>query len=202
MEQGSNISIADEVALLCYNHFDKLPKKGKPVQDKEWTILAAVVQQIASVSQTNGSFSVVAMGTGSKCVGQNKLSKNGDLLNDSHAEIMARRGFLRYIYHQIELAITGKKSDIFDLELSTRKLQQKKEVSFIFFSSHTPCGDASIIVKENNVEFKFHEELQPSLTSERTSSYEPPSKLLKLDVLDVHRTGAKCVEGELQVMLL
>ena len=37
---------ADFIAKLCYDHYDKLPKKGKPQTGKEWTLMAAVVQQI------------------------------------------------------------------------------------------------------------------------------------------------------------
>ena len=38
-------SFADEVAALCYKHYACLPKKGKPQESKEWTLLAAVVLQ-------------------------------------------------------------------------------------------------------------------------------------------------------------
>lgn len=38
-------SFADRMAALCYKHYSQLPKKGKPQEGKEWTLLAAVVQQ-------------------------------------------------------------------------------------------------------------------------------------------------------------
>ncbi|KAI9556358.1 hypothetical protein GHT06_018932 [Daphnia sinensis] len=190
-------SLVDQVARLCYSHFDNLPKKGKPLQGREWTIVAAVVQRTAKKVNSNISLKVVSMGTGSKCVGQNKLSNNGDLLNDSHAEILARRGFLRYLYHHMEIAVSGKESDIFVVNPKTRKFLQREEVSFIFFSSHTPCGDASIIAKETaNIESGTTEEmLQPTNGSVSNPDEEPPLKLPRLEIQDVHRTGAKCVEG-------
>ncbi|KZS18938.1 tRNA-specific adenosine deaminase 1 [Daphnia magna] len=189
-------SLADQVAHLCYRHFDNLPKKGKPLQGREWTIVAAVVQRTAKRVNSNISLKIVSMGTGSKCVGQSKLSQDGDLLNDSHAEILARRGFLRYLYHHIEIAVSGKESDIFVVDPKTKKFLQREEVSFIFFSSHTPCGDASIIVKETNTASGTTEEvLQPTNGSVSNPDEEPPLKLPKLEMQDVHRTGAKCVEG-------
>lgn len=34
---------ADNVAMLCCEHFKKLSKKGKPQTKREWTLLAAIV---------------------------------------------------------------------------------------------------------------------------------------------------------------
>ena len=34
---------ADRVAELCYRRYAQLPKKGKPQEGKEWTLMAAVV---------------------------------------------------------------------------------------------------------------------------------------------------------------
>ena len=43
----------------------------------------------------NISMKVVAMGTGSKCIGQSHMCLKGHIINDSHAEVTARRSFLR-----------------------------------------------------------------------------------------------------------
>ncbi|KAM4767546.1 tRNA-specific adenosine deaminase 1 isoform 5-T7 [Cyanocitta cristata] len=143
---------ADEIAGLCYLHYrTRLPKQGKPDPNREWTSLAAVVK-VESAAQTEGLVSpgnlqvtkeVVAMGTGTKCIGQNKMRKTGDILNDSHAEIVARRSFQRYLLHQLWLA-ASRQQCIFSPGTETGKWKLKPNVVFIFFSSHTPCGDASI----------------------------------------------------------
>lgn len=36
-------SLSDQIAILCYQHFKSLPKKGKPQTNKEWTLLASIV---------------------------------------------------------------------------------------------------------------------------------------------------------------
>ncbi|KAM9625073.1 tRNA-specific adenosine deaminase 1 isoform 6-T7 [Morphnus guianensis] len=145
---------ADEIAELCYLHYrTRLPKQGKPDPDREWTSLAAVVkvesstqrEVLASPGNLQVTKEVVAMGTGTKCIGQNKMRKTGDILNDSHAEIVAKRSFQRYLLHQMWLAASHQQCSIFIPGTETGKWKLKPNTIFVFFSSHTPCGDASII---------------------------------------------------------
>ncbi|ELK36164.1 PREDICTED: tRNA-specific adenosine deaminase 1 [Myotis davidii] len=144
----------DEIARLCYEHYgSRLPKQGKPEPNREWTLLAAMVkiQPIAGQAcdcpdkQVQVTKEVVSMGTGTKCIGQSKMSKSGDILNDSHAEVIARRSFQRYLLHQLHLAATLKEDSIFIPGTQRGLWKLRPDLSFLFFSSHTPCGDASII---------------------------------------------------------
>lgn len=105
-----------KLAKSCIDHYNaKLSKTGKPAQSKEWTVLSAVVM----TSQDANSCEIVSMGSGSKCLSASQLCKKGTykfsqtsskagivltcesfsgyVINDGHAEIMARRGFLRYL---------------------------------------------------------------------------------------------------------
>ncbi|XP_048829616.1 tRNA-specific adenosine deaminase 1 [Brienomyrus brachyistius] len=145
---------ADEIARLCYDRFSELPKRGKPEPNREWTLLAAVVR--VSALQTDDPDrkttvkEVVSLATGTKCIGQSSMSPRGDILNDSHAEVVARRGFVRYLTEQLRRAVSGEKSEIFVPADEKGKWRIHGKESFVFFCSHTPCGDASIIPMVDN----------------------------------------------------
>ncbi|XP_077870162.1 tRNA-specific adenosine deaminase 1-like [Saccoglossus kowalevskii] len=93
---------------------------------------------------------VIAMGTGSKCIGKSKMSEKGSVINDSHAEVIARRSFIRYLYHELGKVYRGDTSDVFTSFGLDGRCQVKNNVAFHFYTSHTPCGDASIFPKEDN----------------------------------------------------
>ncbi|KAL7740412.1 hypothetical protein ACLKA6_013207 [Drosophila palustris] len=133
-----------QIAELCYNKFRDLPKTGKPT-NSQWTVLAGIVQYDGR-SQTS---KVVALATGTKCIGRSKLCKSGFILNDSHAEVLARRGFLRYLYHELLKAVTRKQQDqgdaVFSWDPGSDCFVLNQNVHFHFLSTQTPCGDACII---------------------------------------------------------
>lgn len=194
----------DEIATLCYKRFTELPRTGKPEAGREWTLLAAVVQVTRTAHSDSVVQEVVSLGTGSKCIGQTSMSPRGDVLNDSHAEVIARRGCIRYLTQELHNAVSGRGSLVFERvgEQDGAKWCLKPEVSFVFFTSHTPCGDASIIPLANSPS-----EPCPPLcgsTKRKTSETEEEHNTKKLRVEahngsavpDSHRTGSKCVPGE------
>ncbi|KAI5609650.1 tRNA-specific adenosine deaminase 1 [Silurus asotus] len=135
----------DEVARVCYERYNALPRRGKPEGGREWTQLAAVVQVTRCPDTHCVLKEVVALGTGTKCIGRSAMSPKGDVLNDSHAEVIARRSCLRYLMEQLCVVMRGAHSSVFCRADQTGKWRIRPDVSFLFFCSHTPCGDASII---------------------------------------------------------
>ena len=84
------------VMSKCSQVWDKL------IDIKKWTVLSAIVL----TDDTNVDFvDVICVTTGTKCVKGDNLSMNGYALNDCHAEVLARRSFLHYIYRQIDRLI-------------------------------------------------------------------------------------------------
>ncbi|KAK0156205.1 tRNA-specific adenosine deaminase 1 [Merluccius polli] len=136
---------ADDIATMCYERFDALPKRGKPEAGREWTLLAGVVKVTQCLHSGKVEKEVVSLGTGTKCIGRSAMSSKGDVLNDSHAEVIARRGCVRYLTEQLRRAVCGQGSAVFCEAEQRGKWRLWPGVSFVFFTSHTPCGDASII---------------------------------------------------------
>ncbi|XP_076765723.1 tRNA-specific adenosine deaminase 1-like [Xylocopa sonorina] len=187
---------ADQVAKLCLEKYNKLGKKGKP-SETEWTVLSGIV-----IKKNDGSLSLVALATGTKCLGEidlvnTELYEEGCRLNDSHAEVLARRAFLRYLYEQIDLLLSDGRSDIFALD-DTKKIKIRDGVSFHFFTSQTPCGDCSIFLKDD----LYDHDVPPAKI--RKCDYNIEGEIIKLNsdkkdkqiVRDIYRTGAKCVKSE------
>ncbi|NXN95665.1 ADAT1 deaminase, partial [Rhinopomastus cyanomelas] len=171
----------------------------------------------------------------------------------------------RYLLYQMWLATSHQQCSIFVPASENGKWNLKPNITFVFFSSHTPCGDASIIpISEPENQFpktvtgqdevwqppvcrSHHDPLSPEhkrksekttsevifkriktdddgcfpvvteglavrhVSAEREDDEHPKScecpagvqtasektRLGRSNVVDVHRTGAKCVPGEL-----
>ncbi|KAF5283149.1 hypothetical protein FQA39_LY17407 [Lamprigera yunnana] len=168
----------NHIAMLSLNHFKNLPKRGKPnVIKHEWTVLSCIIQE----NRLTNDFQVVALGTGSKCIGKAKMSSKGDILNDSHAEIICRRAFLRYVYEELK----KRNGDVFKVDSNDCLLNSW--IMFHFFTTHMPCGDAAIFSKQSSDE--FGEIVQPL----QTDYEEAETKRRKVVCGDIYRTGAKCL---------
>nr|NP_001260450.1 adenosine deaminase, tRNA-specific 1, isoform B [Drosophila melanogaster]NP_609676.1 adenosine deaminase, tRNA-specific 1, isoform A [Drosophila melanogaster]Q9V3R6.1 RecName: Full=tRNA-specific adenosine deaminase 1; AltName: Full=dADAT1; AltName: Full=tRNA-specific adenosine-37 deaminase [Drosophila melanogaster]AAF06773.1 tRNA-specific adenosine deaminase [Drosophila melanogaster]AAF53333.1 adenosine deaminase, tRNA-specific 1, isoform A [Drosophila melanogaster]AGB92985.1 adenosine deam len=126
-----------EIAELCLKKFESLPKTGKPTAN-QWTILAGIVE----FNRNTEACQLVSLGCGTKCIGESKLCPNGLILNDSHAEVLARRGFLRFLYQEL------KQDRIFHWNSTLSTYDMDEHVEFHFLSTQTPCGDACILEEE------------------------------------------------------
>ncbi|KAK7019764.1 tRNA-specific adenosine deaminase 1 [Halocaridina rubra] len=153
----------DKVSEVCIKKFQELGKTGKP-KDNEWTVLACFVK-----SQSQKPLEVVALGSGSKCIGISHLPSRGDILHDSHAEVIARRAFVLYLISQIDSTILGKESIFEQKENSNFELIE--DVNFHLFISHTPCGDASIFPKQIWTTDTFGEEIKNYELPENNTTY-------------------------------
>ena len=107
-------------------------------------MLASIVIK-RKVAYGNSRLCIVSLGAGSKAIDGRWLSKQGDRVHDCHAEVLARRGMLRFLYAQLEKIKNGcQHQSIFVKYEGSEVYTIRNEVSFHLFISKPPCGDASV----------------------------------------------------------
>eukprot|EP00118_Oscarella_pearsei_P013872 m.114924 g.114924 ORF g.114924 m.114924 type:complete len:86 (+) comp37524_c0_seq1:73-330(+) len=67
------MALSERIAEACLDRYKALPIKGKPHASAEWTVLAGIVREV------DWKCKVVSLGTGTKCIGANKMSKTGNV---------------------------------------------------------------------------------------------------------------------------
>eukprot|EP00798_Chlamydomonas_sp_ICE-L_P022258 gene22258-29328_t len=172
MRLSTGSAVFEPVAETLQSVYKSWPENGKP-GTYEYAVLAGFVvtqQDTETKAGSSPTSHVVAIGTGTKCLGGSKRSKDGNLINDSHAEAVARRALLAWLYSEASLAwqeasptkteagqaAVSKQADhgvsaeasksvfVIDPEGSGR-LVMKPSVQLHLYVSQPPCGDASII---------------------------------------------------------
>ena len=53
---------------------------------------------------------MISVASGTKCVSGEKISLQGQSVNDCHAEVLARRGFVSFLYHELRRLFDGQES--------------------------------------------------------------------------------------------
>ncbi|KAG9014290.1 hypothetical protein FRB90_005468 [Tulasnella sp. 427] len=162
IEEGSAVSSvsANAIAQLCISTYLDLPKLFHPAPRSngtpQWCILAGIVLiQPGAISSTGSPsrnpdlMKCISLGTGTKCLPESKLPPNGDILHDSHAEVLARRGAIRWLYEEIlRWTKNGERSDWVERgEKDEGELfRLKPGIQAHMYVSTLPCGDASTLL--------------------------------------------------------
>ncbi|XP_065117087.1 double-stranded RNA-specific adenosine deaminase [Paramisgurnus dabryanus] len=138
----SGSTLHDQIAMLSHQRFNALTTR---IQHSLLgrKILATIVMRKGSDSLGT----VVSLGTGNRCVKGEELSLKGDTVNDCHAEIISRRGFIRFLYSEL-IRHWENPSDETIFELADDgKLKIKSDITFHLYISTAPCGDGALFDK-------------------------------------------------------
>uniref|UniRef100_A0A4W3H7N1 Adenosine deaminase RNA specific B1b n=1 Tax=Callorhinchus milii TaxID=7868 RepID=A0A4W3H7N1_CALMI len=135
--------LADAVARLVVDKFSDLTDNFTSPHARRKVLAGVVMTAGSDVKDAQ----VICVSTGTKCINGEYMSDRGLALNDCHAEIVARRSLVRFIYTQLEHHLSNKIEDhnksIF-VEQAGGGFQLKDNVQFHLYISTSPCGDARI----------------------------------------------------------
>ena len=157
--------LSTRIATLALATFSTLPSKSKPRTHpsglREWTPLSAIVLAISADTESE-ILTCVSLATGTKCLPVSSIPKcNGTVLHDCHAEILALRGFNRWLLAEIERVLEGgyeskwlgwrdehqdceNAPDVESSHMNLKPFFLRPNVSIHLFSTEAPCGDASM----------------------------------------------------------
>jgi hypothetical protein len=123
---------------------------------------AACFAAFVAYEKSTSRVKVASLGVGTKFVppdvaGSAFVSSRDDVIRDSHAEILARRNFLRYLYAEMNDIVAGGKmassgaavqynddNNFSVLEMNDGWFRKRDDVAIHLYVSSAPCGSASL----------------------------------------------------------
>ncbi|KAH9488909.1 hypothetical protein Btru_058640 [Bulinus truncatus] len=131
-EVGSH---AHRVVLVCRHVLDTAEETQFINYSKDKIAAAFVLEY-------HGKMRVVGLGTGNRCILYQHMTLDGKRIIHSHAEIIARRAFVRYLFKQL-LNYNGNRSHPIFTRSDTGKLKIRDKIQVHLYISRPPCGDAA-----------------------------------------------------------
>ena len=140
---------ADIIETKVMNKFAQLTDGRQEIC--EYKVLAGIVMTF------NNNFeqgAVISIATGTKCINGGNICCNGSVLNDSHAEIIARRCLVKFLYNQLHWH-TCRQTERDSIFLKFPNNSQypfalKPNVQFHLYVNTAPCGDARFFSFNSN----------------------------------------------------
>uniref|UniRef100_A0A3P9PYQ4 Adenosine deaminase RNA specific B1a n=1 Tax=Poecilia reticulata TaxID=8081 RepID=A0A3P9PYQ4_POERE len=136
--------LADAVSRLVVEKFSELTDHFTSPHARRKVLAGVVMTAGSDVKEAQ----VVCVSTGTKCINGEYMSDRGLALNDCHAEIIARRSLIRFLYSQLEHFLSPKEEDhhksIFTCCDNKQGFRLNENVQFHLYISTSPCGDARI----------------------------------------------------------
>lgn len=138
-------ALGDEIKKLSEQKYSELRFPLPVDREKLKKVLAAVVLKNDGPTATQSeSLKVVALATGTKCIGGRCLREDGYALQDCHAEVVVRRAFMRYLYNQLLKCLQQQEQNVILEKKAGGKYCLKPGISIHLYVSSSPCGDATV----------------------------------------------------------
>ncbi|XP_051785295.1 double-stranded RNA-specific editase B2 [Erpetoichthys calabaricus] len=164
---------ADSVFQLVTQKFQELANRCSSLYSRHKVLAGIIMTRGLDIRQAQ----VVALSTGTKCINGEYISDQGLVVNDCHAEVVARRAFVRFLYSQLELLLSKQGEDWEQSIFIKRKeggYRLRENIQFHMYMSSSPCGDARInspyeitanLHSNKHIVKKFHSHLRTKIES-------------------------------------
>ncbi|XP_055400143.1 double-stranded RNA-specific editase B2 [Bubalus kerabau] len=134
---------ADAVSQLVTQKFRELAAGLASAHARHKALAGIVMTRGLDARQAQ----VVVLSSGTKCISGEHINDQGLVVNDCHAEILARRALVHFLYAQLELHLSKRCEDsersIFE-RLKEGGFRLRDGVLFHLYLSASPCGDARL----------------------------------------------------------
>ncbi|XP_072811264.1 double-stranded RNA-specific editase B2 isoform X2 [Vicugna pacos] len=134
---------ADSVSQLVTQKFHELSGGLAAAHARHKALAGIVMTQGLDVRQAQ----VVVLSSGTKCISGDHINDQGLVVNDCHAEIVARRALVHFLYAQLELHLSKRREDgersIF-VRSQEGGYRLREDTQFHLYVSTSPCGDARL----------------------------------------------------------
>lgn len=139
--QSLSGSFSDRMAQMVHDRYLEVQASVDYPQPGRKVIAGFVMEDTESEEMK-----IVSLGSGTRCITGDHMSMEGTVVNDSHAEVIARRSVMRFFYKQMQ-AYYGPDPEgtifVDAMEESSPLLRVKSNLKFHLYISTAPCGDGA-----------------------------------------------------------
>ena len=141
-------SFCDKIYMLSHSKFLQVQQEIQHPQPGRKVIAAFIMED----TETN-YMQVVSIGSGTQCVKGHNICSKGLVVNDSHAEVVARRSLMCFFYKEL-LAKLANTNTVFIDDDIVGLVKIRDTLKFHLYISTAPCGDGGLFSRgddENRV---------------------------------------------------
>ena len=165
------LSFCDRIHAMSHDKFLELQQSIKTPQPGR-KVIAAFIMEDTDTSDMK----VISMGSGTQCVVGDQTSPKGLAVNDSHAEVVARRSLMRFFYKELLAKLTN--TSMVFVDSATSGLAKVRDgLKFHLYISTAPCGDGGLFSREDN-----HNRLPPIDNAHRPTIENKKQGLLRTKI--------------------
>ena len=137
-------SFPDKIASMSHSLYLQLQQGIQHPQPGRKVIAAFVMEDTETANME-----VVSIGSGNQCITGSSVSSKGLVVNDSHAEVVARRSLIRYFYRELLAKKSHKRAIYVDSECAGLA-EIPDKLKFHLYISTAPCGDGALFSRDDN----------------------------------------------------